>query len=94
MDKYSYVVKFKTTENSNYLYNMRFIVEANTNKEAVVIGQEKWKEQLTKREKLQKASIKKVICRKIPDEPRQPKRTQLQKALDALNQYMLEDLSK
>ena len=92
MEKYNYTVKFKFSDNDNYTYSMCFNIEAETNQQAVIAGQQKWQEQINQRPRLQNAIVFKTTCRKIETKPRQPKRTQLQKALDALNNYIAEDL--
>lgn len=88
MTKYNYVVKFKINGESNYRYNICFTIEAETNKEAIIKGEQKWNEQVHKRQRLQNALILKTTCRKVETKPRQAKRTPLQKALCVLNDYI------
>ena len=92
MNKYNYIVKFKFDGDINHVYSMHFTIEAESNKEAIAKGQEKWKAQIEKRERLQDAIVYKTTCRKIEIKPRTRKYNSLQNALNALNQYMEEEL--
>lgn len=91
--KYNYTVKFKFERDANHIYVMHFTIEATNNQEARMLGDQRWQDQVNKRERLQEAHIYKIICRKIETEPRQRKTNPLQSALAALNQYILENLS-
>ena len=94
MNKYNYTVKFKIDSNNNYRYNAVFTIEAESNKEAVVKGEEMWNERVSKSERLKTAKIVKITCRKKELERRRPKMSDLEKALYAANNYLSEELSK
>lgn len=93
MKKYYYKVYFYL-KGQKWRYVVNILVEANSNKEAVVKGQEKWNSRVKKQQDLQQATIAKITCRKFETEPRQPKLSPLQKAIAMLNTYINEDLSK
>ena len=97
MKSYNYKVYFKLEGDSQYRYNMSFGIQANSNKEAVDIGQERWKKQVETRERLKRARVVKTTCRAFETKPRQPRQrklTPLEKALSVLNNYINEDLNK
>lgn len=95
MKRYYYKVYFKL-DNSAFRYVRVIEVEAETNQQAKVIGEQRWQEQQAKNEHLKNAKVVKIGCRARETKPRvrQPKLTPLQKALSALNDYINEDLSK
>ena len=73
---------------------MQFIIDAKTNKDAKAQGGARWREQVAKRERLQQAQVIKTTCRACETKPRARKQSQMQKALTALNAYIIEDLTK
>ena len=94
MNRYNYHIGFKFDGDNNHSYNMNFTIEAESNDEAKIKGNERWLNQVNTRSRLKDAKVFKITCRKIETKPRQVKRTALQNALSALNAYILEDLSK
>lgn len=91
MKTYIYKVYFHKQGINGIRYNMAIYVEANSNKEAVVLGEKRWKEQVEKRIDLQKATIEKITCRARETKRRQQKLTPIQKALSVMNRYISEN---
>ena len=91
---YTYKVYFKTTEESIYRYVRVFQVEAQANEQAQEMGRKMWEQEQKSRPHLAKAIIKKITCRKQETKPRARKTTATDRALAALNAYLLEELSK
>ena len=91
MKSYNYKVYFYRNNIRQFRYIRVIWVKANSNKEAVVIGQEQFEEQRKNDERLKDIEIVKETCRAIETKPRARKLTPLQRALNAVNKYLLEN---
>lgn len=91
MKSYNYKVYFYRNNSRQFRYIRVIWVKANSNKEAVVIGQKQFKEQRKNDERLKDIEVIKETCRAIETKPRARKLTPLQRALNAVNKYLLEN---
>lgn len=90
MKAYNYKVYFKRNDPS--IKYIRVIwVEANSNKDAVLIGREQFEEERKNNERLKDIEVVKETCRAIETKPRARKLTPLQRALNAVNNYLLKN---
>ena len=90
MKSYNYKVYFKRNDPSiKYIRVIR--VEANSNKEAVIIGRKQFEEERKNNERLKNIEVVKETCRAIETKPRSRKLTPIERALNAVNQYLLEN---
>lgn len=91
MKSYNYKVYFYRNNSRQFKYIRVIYVKANSNKEAIIIGQEQFEEQRKNDERLKDIEIIKETCRAIETKPRARKLTPLQMALNAVNKYLLEN---
>ena len=90
MKSYNYKVYFKRNDPSiKYIRVIR--VEANSNKEAVIIGRKQFEQERKNNERLKNIEVVKETCRAIETKPRSRKLTPIERALNAVNQYLLEN---
>ena len=90
MKAYNYKVYFKRDDPGiKYIKVIR--VKANSNKEAAIIGKKQFEEERKNNERLKDIEVVKETCRAIETKPRARKLTPLQRALNAVNQYLLEN---
>ena len=90
MKVYNYKVYFKRDDPGiKYIKVIR--VEANSNKEAVIIGRKQFEEERKNNERLKDIEVVKETCRAIETKPRSRKLTPIERALNAVNQYLLEN---
>lgn len=88
MKSYNYKVYFKR-DNPDIRYIRVIWVQANSNKDAAIIGREQFEEERKNNERLKDIEIVKETCRAIETKPRARKLTPLQRALNAVNQYLM-----
>ena len=92
MKSYNYKVYFYRNNSRQFKYIRVIYVKANSNKEAVIIGQEQFEEQRKNDGRLKDIEVVKETCRAIETKPRaRIKLTPLQRALNAVNKYLLEN---
>ena len=91
MKSYNYKVYFYRNNSRQFRYVRVICVKANSNKEAVVIGQKQFEEERKSGERLKDIEIVKETCRAIETKPRARKLTPLQRALNVVNKYLLEN---
>ena len=88
MKSYNYKVYFKRDDPGiRYIRVIR--VEANSNKDAAIIGREQFEEERKNNERLKDIEIVKETCRAIETKPRATIKTRLQRALNEVNKYLL-----
>lgn len=88
MKSYNYKVYFKR-DNPDIRYIRVIWVQANSNKDAAIIGREQFEEERKNNERLKDIEVVKETCRAIETKPRARKLTPLQRALNAVNQYLM-----
>ena len=92
MKSYNYKVYFYRNNSRQFRYIRVILVKANSNKDAVVIGQKQFEEERKNNERLKDIEIVKETCRAIETKPRARRNlTPLQRALNAVNKYLLEN---
>lgn len=90
MKAYNYKVYFKRNDPGiRYIRVIR--IEANSNKDAAIIGREQFEEERKNNERLKDIEIVKETCRAIETKPRVRKLTPIERALNAVNQYLLKN---
>lgn len=90
MKSYNYKVYFKRND-PGIKYIKVILVEANSNKEAAIIGRKQFEEERKNNERLKDIEVVKETCRAIETKPRARKLTPIERALNAVNQYLLEN---
>ena len=91
MKSYNYKVYFYRNNSRQYRYVRVICVKANSNKEAVVIGQKQFEEERKNNERLKDIEVVKETCRAVETKPRARKLTPLQRALNAVNNYLMRE---
>ena len=90
MKSYNYKVYFKRND-PGIKYIKVILVEANSNKEAAIIGRKQFEEERKNNERLKDIEVVKETCRAVETKPRARKLTPIERALNAVNQYLLEN---
>ena len=90
MKSYNYKVYFKRND-PGIKYIKVILVEANSNKEAAIIGRKQFEEERKNNERLKYIEVVKESGRAIETKPRSRKLTPIERALNAVNQYLLEN---
>ena len=91
MKSYDYKVCFYRNTSRQFRYVRVILVEANSNKEAAIIGRKQFEEERKNNERLKNIEVVKETCRAIETKPRARKLTPIERALNAVNQYLLEN---
>ena len=90
MKAYNYKVYFKR-DDPGIRYIRVIWVEANSNKDAVLIGRERFEEERKNNARLKDIEVVKETCRAIETKPRARKLTPIERALNALNNYLMRE---
>ena len=90
MKSYNYKVYFKR-DDPGIRYIRVIWVEANSNKDAVLIGRERFEEERKNNARLKDIEVVKETCRAIETKPRARKLTPIERALNALNNYLMRE---
>ena len=91
MKSYNYKVYFYRNNSRQYKYIRVICVEANSNKDAAIIGREQFEEERKNNENLKDIEIVKETCRAVETKPRARKLTPIERALNEVNKYLLKN---